>query len=43
MILMIFLLYKSGKSIIIKTEQTFIEEIDNDKIEFIGKSEKNER
>ncbi len=39
---MIFLLYKSGKSIIIKTEQTFVE-IDNDKIEFIGKSEKNER
>lgn len=39
---MIFLLYKSGKSIIIKTEQMFVE-IDNDKIEFIGKSEKNER
>lgn len=39
---MIFLLYKSGKSIIIKTEQTFVEK-DNDKIEFIGKSEKNER
>lgn len=39
---MIFLLYKSEKSIIIKTEQMFAK-IDNDKIEFIGKSEKNER
>lgn len=39
---MIFLLYKSGKSIIIKTEQMFVK-IDNDKIEFIGKSEKNKR